>query len=144
MRIYEYILVKRVFLFSLFVFIDQLSKYLIRLRQLADGGFYVCNPNISWNISVSGYVFWIFWLAIISFLLFLLLRKSMLHNPSAGEAGSYFLILILSGAVSNIVDRLRFGCVVDFIDLKFWPVFNLADIFIVLGAIFLLVRWRKL
>jgi signal peptidase II len=52
-------------------------------------------------------------------------------------------MLILSGAVSNIIDRLYFGCVIDFIDLKIWPVFNLADSFIVLGVILILLKQFK-
>ncbi|HLJ65783.1 MAG TPA: signal peptidase II [Chloroflexota bacterium] len=42
--------------------------------------------------------------------------------------------LILGGAVGNMLDRLRLGYVVDFIDLRWWPVFNLADSAIVLGV----------
>ena len=45
--------------------------------------------------------------------------------------------LIVGGALGNLLDRLRLGAVVDFIDLQVWPVFNLADIAITAG-IFLL------
>lgn len=44
------------------------------------------------------------------------------------------LSLILGGAIGNLIDRLRFGYVVDFIDLRFWPVFNVADSCITIGA----------
>lgn len=67
-----------------------------------------------------------------------------MQKTTDNNQDNILIILILSGAFSNIIDRLTFGCVTDFIDLKFWPVFNLADIFIVLGAVFLLVRWKKL
>ena len=40
----------------------------------------------------------------------------------------------LGGATGNLLDRLRHGAVVDFIDLRVWPVFNLADVAIVLGV----------
>lgn len=40
---------------------------------------------------------------------------------------------ILSGAVANLIDRLQTGCVVDFFDFRIWPVFNVADIAIVVG-----------
>lgn len=49
------------------------------------------------------------------------------------------LALILGGAAGNLIDRLRFGYVVDFIDLHFWPVFNIADSCITIGAITLFV-----
>jgi signal peptidase II len=52
--------------------------------------------------------------------------------------------LVLGGAGGNLIDRLRFGYVTDFIDLQVWPVFNLADSAIVGGigflALFLLIR----
>lgn len=42
--------------------------------------------------------------------------------------------LQLGGAVGNLLDRVRLGSVVDFIDFKIWPVFNLADTAIVAGV----------
>lgn len=42
--------------------------------------------------------------------------------------------LVLGGSVSNLVDRLRYGYVTDFLDLDYWPAFNLADTFIVVGV----------
>ncbi len=51
--------------------------------------------------------------------------------------------LIVGGAVSNILDRIIRGGVVDFIDLRFWPSFNLADSAIVIGSILLVwYAWR--
>ena len=41
--------------------------------------------------------------------------------------------LILGGAIGNLIDRIRLGAVVDFIDVGWWPVFNLADSSIVVG-----------
>jgi signal peptidase II len=48
--------------------------------------------------------------------------------------------MILGGALGNALDRVVFGSVTDFIDLRFWPVFNLADCTIVVGAVVL--AWR--
>ena len=48
--------------------------------------------------------------------------------------------LILGGALGNLVDRIRLGYVVDFIDLRWWPVFNLADSAIVVGVCLLVVH----
>ena len=42
--------------------------------------------------------------------------------------------LVIGGSVSNLVDRLRLGHVTDFLDLRHWPAFNLADTFIVVGV----------
>ncbi len=52
--------------------------------------------------------------------------------------------LQLGGAFGNLIDRLRLGYVIDFIDFRFWPVFNLADSAIVVGVTLLvLVMWRE-
>ena len=45
--------------------------------------------------------------------------------------------LPLGGAMGNLLDRLMHGYVVDFVDIGFWPIFNIADLSIVLGVIFL-------
>jgi len=50
------------------------------------------------------------------------------------------LSLILGGAVGNLIDRLRFGFVVDFLDLRIWPIFNIADSVITLAA--LVLSWE--
>lgn len=41
---------------------------------------------------------------------------------------------VLGGSLSNLLDRVRLGHVTDFLDLRFWPAFNLADVFIVVGV----------
>ena len=46
------------------------------------------------------------------------------------------LVMVLSGAIGNIIDRLFRGYVVDFFEFTFfeWPVFNVADIYVVVGV----------
>ncbi len=43
--------------------------------------------------------------------------------------------VIAGGAIGNLIDRIRDGAVIDFIDPSFWPAFNLADVAIVLGIL---------
>jgi signal peptidase II len=62
---------------------------------------------------------------------------------STGSAGMTTHIafgLILGGAIGNIADRMRLSYVVDFIDFRWWPVFNVADSAISIGVILLLIR----
>lgn len=125
-----------VVLLAAIILIDQLSKYLIRLRQPAEGGFFICNKSIAFGIKIPEPLFWIFWTAIISFIAYSLLKRGAVKYALC-------LIFILAGAISNIIDRFTFGCVIDFIDLKFWPVFNLADSFIVIGGFILLAKYLK-
>jgi signal peptidase II len=49
------------------------------------------------------------------------------------------LLLISAGAIGNGLDRLARGYVVDFLHLHYWPVFNLADIYITVGAVLLVL-----
>lgn len=67
------------------------------------------------------------------------------ENPNRSLLAA--LGLILGGAVGNMIDRIRFGQVVDFLDFYIgkhhWPAFNVADIAISFGAIFLLIYWYR-
>ena len=61
-------------------------------------------------------------------------RESLLERLAYG--------LILGGALGNLIDRVRFGWVIDFLDFRIWPVFNLADSGITIGVI--LFAWKIL
>ena len=50
---------------------------------------------------------------------------------------------ILGGAAGNLIDRIRLGHVVDFLDFRIWPVFNIADTFITIGVSLLLLAAFK-
>ena len=54
-----------------------------------------------------------------------------------GAWAQWGAVLILTGALGNLYDRLNLGFVVDFIDLRVWPVFNVADSLITIGAVML-------
>ncbi|MDF3023549.1 MAG: lspA [Alphaproteobacteria bacterium] len=55
----------------------------------------------------------------------------------------FALPLIIGGAIGNVIDRVRFGAVADFIDMhlgdRHWPAYNIADACVVIGAIFLIL-----
>lgn len=51
--------------------------------------------------------------------------------------------LVLVGAVSNLIDRLAYGHVIDYLKLFGWPVFNLADVLIICGVLMIFVQWFK-
>jgi signal peptidase II len=53
---------------------------------------------------------------------------------SGSRADGAGLALMAGGAVGNLLDRVRLGFVIDYLDLHVWPVFNLADVAIVVGA----------
>lgn len=70
--------------------------------------------------------------AIIIIVLFLAYKFSIL-----GTFEKIALCFISGGTLGNLIDRVRLGYVVDFIDFRVWPVFNVADSFITIGAIML-------
>lgn len=116
-------------LFFLLILIDQIFKFYFSAIS-------ICNKNIAWSLPIASGVFYFLWLIIFFILIYnFLKRKNYFEKIS--------LVLILSGAFSNIIDRLLRGCVIDFIDLKFWPVFNLADIYITIGISLFIVIYIK-
>ncbi len=67
----------------------------------------------------------------------------LFHKSKGQKLVSVSLCMVLGGAIGNLIDRIRIGYVIDFIDWyygsKHWPTFNVADIAITVGVIFLLV-----
>ena len=78
-----------------------------------------------------------FFLILASFVGIAILLLVYRHYPLAGFPLRLSLGMQLGGAIGNLVDRVREGRVTDFIDLGFWPVFNVADASIVVGIIIL-------
>ena len=66
------------------------------------------------------------WIAVLAFILLAYFRK---HFSLVA------FIFISAGLIGNLVDRIFYGAVIDFISIGFWPVFNLADIYISLGVV---------
>jgi signal peptidase II len=70
------------------------------------------------------------WGSAVASIVFVMWHGHFFEHPAA-QAG---LSAAMGGATSNLYDRLRRGAVIDFLDLGWWPVFNLADVAITLGA----------
>jgi len=61
-------------------------------------------------------------------------------KPSLDASSRWGFALVLGGAAGNLVDRLRLGWVIDFIDLRVWPVFNVGDTAITVGVTLLFLH----
>lgn len=66
------------------------------------------------------------------------------NNEALSRAYIVAFSLILGGAIGNLIDRIVYGYVIDFIDFRIWPVFNIADSAITIGAILVTYKCFKL
>ena len=140
--------IKFVIIFSIFL-IDQVSKYyIINIFEFQNEVIYLSsflNLQLIWNEGVAFgllsfennlYYNAITFVIIIVILILLFLIKN-------DDQYSYFYSIIVGGALGNLIDRIRYSSVPDFIDIHIsnfhWFVFNIADIFVSLGVICLIV-----
>ena len=125
--------------------LDQLSKFLILQNiQPGDSIEVVQNVFCLTLIHNTGAAFGIFknqtilftTISILSILV--IITYAIRHKGRAYPIRQLALAFIFAGALGNLIDRLRFVYVVDFLDFKLWPVFNVADSAITIG-VFLLI-----
>jgi len=76
-------------------------------------------------------------LFIVTSLIAIILIWRALKSNKYAKIYTIALSLILSGALGNLIDRLFYGYVIDFLDFRVWPVFNIADSAITVGAVIL-------
>ncbi len=139
------------------IVLDQITKNAISSRFLMHESYnvihgffnlvYVMNPGAAFGFLASAsatfrYIFFIGVTLIAIFLIIYYLVKSQ-HGSIVTVLS---LTLIFAGAVGNLIDRIRFGAVVDFLDVYIgtwhWPAFNVADSAITVGAI--LMIWEMI
>ena len=139
----------------LVVGLDQISKmYVSSVMSLhashpvIDGFFnitYVRNPGAAFGfLSNAAPMFRSLFLIVVSAAAIVMILWFLAKNKSAAMLLTTALSLILGGAVGNLLDRIRFGNVVDFLDFYIaswhWPAFNVADSAISVGAVLLIVE----
>jgi len=122
----------KLILFSILtIAIDQLSKFFV-LKYF--GSISTINPYGGFSVAIPGInIALVTLLALAAFvvLLFFVDRKAI---------RTIAFSLVLAGTLSNLTDRILHSGVVDFINLKIWPTFNLADSAIVIGIGLLILR----
>jgi signal peptidase II len=96
------------------------------------------NYNIAFSLPLSG----IFLNFLILFIIIILLYYFVFLVYTKKTISYYFGLLIL-GSASNYFDRIKYGFVIDYFDLKYFTVFNIADIMIVFGCLLLIVNEFK-
>jgi signal peptidase II len=137
------------------VALDQITKAVVLERlplgvpvTVIDGWLaltLVLNPGLAFGLLGSVPLGWRWVVAALSLVaLAVLARVALRVLPAGGWTGRLAIGLIFGGAVGNLVDRARFGAVVDFVDVYWhgwhWPAFNVADSAITVGVALLALR----
>jgi signal peptidase II len=118
---------------------DQVTKRIVSSALALGEAKHVVGPLDIHHVQNTGIAFGLFPRAttivialtsmVIAWLLVVFARSGARHPVLPVGLG-----LVVGGSVSNLADRVRLGHVTDFLDLGFWPAFNLADTFIVIGV----------
>ena len=122
---------------------DQLTKYIVTSQLQLDEGLHVVGPFWIHHVQNSGIAFGLFASATAAVILLTGVAVSAMLIFFARSGARHPILpvalgLVIGGSLSNLLDRVRLGYVTDFLDLRYWPAFNLADSFIVIGVLVLL------
>jgi signal peptidase II len=90
-----------------------------------------------------GAVFIVIPLVVIALLIFNIYYYRQ-NNEALSHSYIFSFSLILGGAIGNLIDRIMYGYVIDFVDLRIWPVFNVADSAITIGAVVIALKCFQL
>ena len=145
MNIKEFI-VKVIFILSLTIFLDQLTKYIAFIFLFEDKQILIINHYLNfrpvWNDGISFGMFQGYGnLSRIVFIIIALIISLwiIIYSKKLNTIGFVGYNMIAGGAIGNVIDRVIHGKVIDFIDVHYneyhWPTFNMADSFIFIGVL---------
>lgn len=138
----------------IFIIIDQVSKIIVvnnltnnKSIEVIKSFFYLTytnNKGAAFSILTGRRILLILVALIVIGVLIYYVRK----NKIEGKVNKIALSLVIGGSIGNLIDRILRGAVIDFIDVKIFgynfPIFNLADTFIVIGVFLLVIEmFRK-
>lgn len=143
-------MVKLIFTFFTILLLDQGTKYLVQEGMELYSSIpvigqvlkltYIRNPGAAFGISVGNRFLFI----ALSILACAVMVYYFLRMPREETWGRFAVTLIFGGAIGNLIDRLLYGEVTDFIEVGvagyYWPVFNVADMAVTIGVILLFIR----
>ncbi len=142
---------KKIFVIAVIcLIIDQLSKILVintldfEVQNSIIPSFfsltYIKNYGAAWGIFSNGTIV----LAVLSLLFLFFAVKYVLELKSANTLSIISYGMLLGGVTGNLIDRLFRGCVIDFLSFNIFsynfPIFNVADCFIVISIIFIIIE----
>jgi signal peptidase II len=118
---------------------DQVTKYVVASNLSLDDGLHVVGPFWIRHVQNSGIAFGLFASATPAVIVLTGIAVAWMLGYFARSGARHPVLpialgLVIGGSVSNLADRIRLGHVTDFLDFRYWPAFNLADSFIVIGV----------
>ena len=119
----------------------------IKVETLLPGeGAYIRNPGAAFGLLAgSSDAFRMVFFGVTSLFALALLGTILYRLPEKDWVGQLSIAGILGGAIGNLIDRLRYGEVIDFLDVYVdsyhWPAFNVADSAISVGVVFLIIHF---
>ena len=121
------------------VLADQVTKHIVAGQLRLDDQVHVIAPFSIHHVQNSGIAFGLFAnaTALVTALTALAVGWMLVFFARSGARHPVLPValgLLIGGSSSNLVDRIRLGHVTDFLDFRYWPAFNLADTFIVVGV----------
>ena len=144
---------KNLFVFStalLIIILDQLTKFFIKNNFQLNQSIpiiksilhltYITNTGSAFGLFKGFNIFFILFSIIVFIVIFYYLKK-IKENEKLLQ---FSIGLLLGGTIGNLIDRIFYGSVIDFIDFRIWPVFNVADSAVTISIILLIILlWEK-
>lgn len=133
------------------VLLDQITKLLIRKNFQLNESIpiinnifhltYVTNTGSAFGLFKNLNWFFMLFSIVVILAIFYYLRKKIDEKEKFLQLA---VGLLLGGTIGNMIDRILYGAVIDFIDFRIWPVFNIADSAITVSIVMLIVLlWKK-
>jgi signal peptidase II len=118
---------------------DQLTKQVVARTLVLGDEVEIVGPFSIHHVQNSGIAFGLFSQAtsVVIVLTALAVAWMLVFFARSGRRHPILPValgFVLGGSIANLVDRIRLGHVTDFLDVRYWPAFNLADTFIVVGV----------
>lgn len=127
------------------IVLDQLTKYLVKINLVINEPIsliknflnftYITNTGSAFGILKGANLYLLFFSLIVLGLIMFYWDKIRLKEK-------IFFALIAGGIIGNLIDRISYGYVIDFINFTFWPAFNVADSLLTIGIVGLI--WLEL
>ena len=145
---------KNIIVFStalIIIILDQLTKFLIKQNFQLNQSIpviknilhlaYITNTGSAFGLFKGLNWFFVLFSIIVITAIFYYLKKAVKNNEKLMQ---FAVGLLIGGTIGNLIDRIAYGYVIDFIDFRIWPVFNVADSSVTISVIVLIVLlWRE-